>query len=48
MYFPPVDWEAQREGRENGLKCCGGFPKCCVTTDPAEGEQSEEALSSEM
>lgn len=42
-YFPPImDWEVQCERRENGLKCCGGFLKCCVTTDPAEGEPDGE------
>lgn len=42
MYFPPVmDWEVQYEGRENGLKCCGGFLKCCVTSDPAEEARGE-------
>lgn len=42
MYFPPVtDWEVRCEGTENGLGCCGGFLKCCVTADPAAGERGE-------
>lgn len=40
-----MDWEVQREGRENGLEGCGGFLKCHVTTDLTEGERGEGTLS---